>query len=60
MSPYRNMHRKPPPAPSWLIVAVLVFVVLAVVMGRRAEKRCEARGGVYLWREGKCVRGIER
>lgn len=24
----------------------------------RRQERCEARGGVYLWREGKCVAGV--
>lgn len=41
-------------------VGVLVFLVLALYASGQEAKRCERKGGVYLWREGECVRGVGR
>jgi len=40
-----------------LLVLIVLLAVARWVDGRSAD--CEARGGVYLAREGKCVVGIE-
>lgn len=47
----------------WLGVALVAvgWAVYAYGMWEyRRQSRCEDRGGVWLSREGKCVRGVER
>ena len=38
---------------------LILFMVFVIWAQKRAESRCEQRGGVYLFREGKCVTGIK-
>jgi hypothetical protein len=41
-----------------LLVAVTIVVLLFLWYGVQ-DSRCEEKGGVYLRKEAKCVRGIE-
>ena len=47
----------------WVGVVVfgglLLFMLCTIWAQHKAESRCEQRGGVYLFREGKCVTGIK-
>ncbi len=40
------------------VCTVIVVAIFAFIADR--SSRCEDKGGVYLFREGKCVKGIER
>jgi len=44
-----------------LAFAFLLFVIIvgALFFTRAQNRSCAEKGGVYLSREGKCVRGIE-
>lgn len=45
---------------NWVaIVALWAAVMLAILYSSSREQDCEDKGGVYLVREMKCVRGIE-
>lgn len=42
----------------YLLVAAVILIPLFWYLAVQ-DSNCEDAGGVYLWREGKCVKGIE-